>query len=220
MEKTRKGYQLTPKAYRIFQSKLLEQIFSQLQASRSGRHQGPIVGEGAVELPSTKPYEFGDSVANMDIPASFTNAVLRRVSERPAEEYRRFREAGCDRERDTAEHRHPEQHQQHAARAETVECSAERQLGGGEAEKVGARQQTEVGRLQTQFGTERRCKRRGDPAHQRREEIGEGKAGEHPHRHAGGHRRCVGLDQDGRDRDEKKASSACASRRSPITVAW
>ena len=41
MEKTKKGYQLTPKAYRIFQGKLLEQIFSQLQASRTGRHTGP-----------------------------------------------------------------------------------------------------------------------------------------------------------------------------------
>ena len=32
-----------------FKAKLLEQIFSELQASRTGRHQGPIVGEGAVE---------------------------------------------------------------------------------------------------------------------------------------------------------------------------
>src|SRR5207247_381613 len=58
IEKTKRGYQLTPKAYRLFQGKLLEKIFSQLQASRSGRHQGPILGEGAVELPTTKPYEF------------------------------------------------------------------------------------------------------------------------------------------------------------------
>jgi uncharacterized protein with von Willebrand factor type A (vWA) domain len=78
LERTRRGFQLTPKAYRIFQGKLLERIFSQLQAARSGRHQGPIVGEGAVELERTKPYEFGDSVANMDVPASFTNALIRR----------------------------------------------------------------------------------------------------------------------------------------------
>lgn len=83
MEKTKKGYQLTPKAYRIFQSKLLEQIFSQLQAARSGRHQGPIIGEGAVELPSTKPYEFGDSVANMDVVQTFTNALIRTQGAKP-----------------------------------------------------------------------------------------------------------------------------------------
>lgn len=77
LEKTKRGYQLTPQAYRLFQGKLLERIFSQLQASRSGRHQGPIMGEGAVELQTTKPYEFGDSVTQMDIPQSLVNALLR-----------------------------------------------------------------------------------------------------------------------------------------------
>ena len=73
----RGGYQLTPKAYRLFQGKLLEHIFSNLLASRSGRHHGPVVGEGAVELQQTKPYEFGDSITQMDIPASLINAMLR-----------------------------------------------------------------------------------------------------------------------------------------------
>ena len=77
MEKTRSGFQMTPKAFRLFQSKLLTQIFEQLQASRSGRHQGPVVGEGAVEMQQTKGYEFGDSVTHMDIPSSFVNALLR-----------------------------------------------------------------------------------------------------------------------------------------------
>ncbi len=77
LERTRRGYQLSPKAYRLFQSKLLSHIFSQLQASRTGRHQGPIQGDGAVELPATRAYEFGDSIANMDMPASLTNALLR-----------------------------------------------------------------------------------------------------------------------------------------------
>jgi uncharacterized protein with von Willebrand factor type A (vWA) domain len=76
-EAERGGFQMTPKAYRLFQSKLLTRIFEQLQASRSGRHQGPIVGEGATEMQQTRPYEFGDSVTHMDIPASFTNALLR-----------------------------------------------------------------------------------------------------------------------------------------------
>lgn len=83
MEKTKKGYQLTPKAYRLFQGKLLEQIFSKLEESRTGRHQGPIIGEGAVELPATKPYEFGDSIANLDVVNTFTNALIRARGERP-----------------------------------------------------------------------------------------------------------------------------------------
>jgi len=77
LEKTAQGYRLTPKAYRLFQGRLLERIFSNLAASRTGRHQGPILGEGAVELQQTKPYEFGDSLANMDIPGSLINAMLR-----------------------------------------------------------------------------------------------------------------------------------------------
>ena len=77
IEQGEQGFQLSPKAYRLFQSKLLTHIFNELQASRSGWHQGPIVGEGATEMQQTKPYEFGDSVTHMDIPASMINALLR-----------------------------------------------------------------------------------------------------------------------------------------------
>lgn len=81
LEETADGYKLSPQAYRIFQGKLLQEIFSTLEASRSGRHQGPIVGEGAVEMQATKPYEFGDSVANMDVPQSLINAMVREGTE-------------------------------------------------------------------------------------------------------------------------------------------
>jgi len=77
------GFRLTPMAYKTFQAKLLERIFSNLEASRSGRHSGRIVGDGSVELPSTKDYEFGDSVANIDVVQSVINAMLRRPDERP-----------------------------------------------------------------------------------------------------------------------------------------
>lgn len=77
LERNSRGFQLTPQAYKLFQGKLLEQIFSNLQASRSGRHQGPIVGEGAVETARTKDFEFGDSLAHMDVTATFVNALLR-----------------------------------------------------------------------------------------------------------------------------------------------
>ncbi|MFO0906201.1 MAG: hypothetical protein U0939_24550 [Pirellulales bacterium] len=76
-------FQVTPQAYKVFQGKLLERIFANLQASRSGRHQGPIEGDGAVELQRTRPYEFGDSLTQMDIPQSFVNALLRTGGEFP-----------------------------------------------------------------------------------------------------------------------------------------
>lgn len=71
------SYQMTPKAYRLFQSKVLSTIFNELQASRTGRHPDAVTGEGAVESPRTKEYEFGDSVTHMDIPGSMLNAMLR-----------------------------------------------------------------------------------------------------------------------------------------------
>jgi len=82
LEMTREGYRLTPKAYRIAQSKLLERIFSELEASCTGRHTGPVTGEGAVETPKTQPYEFGDSLTHMDISSSFVNAMIREAGER------------------------------------------------------------------------------------------------------------------------------------------
>lgn len=77
LERDRGGYRLTPRAYRLVQSRLLAEIFSELDASRSGRHSGPVVGDGAVEMQRTKPFEFGDSITHMDITTSMLNAMLR-----------------------------------------------------------------------------------------------------------------------------------------------
>ena len=85
LEQVGRNFRLTPQAYRIFQGKLLAKLFSQLEASRTGRHSGNVVGEGAVELQTTKPFEFGDSIANMDIVGTFTNALVR-MSEEQARE--------------------------------------------------------------------------------------------------------------------------------------
>ncbi|MHB0959011.1 MAG: vWA domain-containing protein [Pirellulaceae bacterium] len=83
LEKTPHGFQLTPRAMRLFQGKLLERIFSHLEASRTGRHAGPVVGEGAVELQQTQPYQFGDSLANMDVVGSMINAMVRDGAQLP-----------------------------------------------------------------------------------------------------------------------------------------
>ena len=79
LEQSNGQFRVTPKAYRIFQAKLIEKLFSELQPSRSGRHQGPTVGEGAVETQRTKQYEFGDSVTHLDIPGTFINALIRQA---------------------------------------------------------------------------------------------------------------------------------------------
>jgi uncharacterized protein with von Willebrand factor type A (vWA) domain len=85
IEKDGDAYRLTPKALRTFQGRLLETIFADLSASRTGRHEGPVIGEGAVETPRTRPYEFGDSAAHLDMSGTIVNAMLRRGG-RPASE--------------------------------------------------------------------------------------------------------------------------------------
>ena len=72
---------LTPQAYKTFQGKLLQRIFDHLEASKTGRHESQISGEGSVELQQVKPYEFGDSMAHMDLPQSLINAAIRHHSE-------------------------------------------------------------------------------------------------------------------------------------------
>lgn len=81
LERTADGWRLSPKAFRLFQSTLLEIIFGDLVAGRRGRHTGPITGEGAVEMPRTRPYAFGDSPVHMDVSQSIANAVVRQVGE-------------------------------------------------------------------------------------------------------------------------------------------
>jgi len=84
IEKNSKGqFSVTPKAMRLFQSKLLEQIFSELEAGRTGRHTGDIQGDGSVETQRTKAYEFGDALANLDLTTSLTNALIRDPGQRP-----------------------------------------------------------------------------------------------------------------------------------------
>lgn len=82
LERTRDGYRLSPRAYAIARRGLLSEIFSDLQAARSGRHEPTVLGDGAVETAKTKEYEFGDSLANMDVAGSFINAHIRRRDER------------------------------------------------------------------------------------------------------------------------------------------
>lgn len=82
LDRTSQGFRLSPKALRLFQRHLLTEIFSDLQAARSGRHSGAITGEGVVEIEKTKPYEFGDSATNVDVVGSVLNASARLANAR------------------------------------------------------------------------------------------------------------------------------------------
>lgn len=77
LEADKGAFNLTPQTMKLFQSRLLTEIFDSLQAARSGRHSGPIYGEGAVESMKTKAYEFGDSASHVDVAQSLVNTVAR-----------------------------------------------------------------------------------------------------------------------------------------------
>lgn len=81
LEKAGEGLRLTPKAMRIFQRSVLALLFSELQASRSGRHDAGVSGDGPVETSRTRPFEFGDSASQLDIGQSIVNAAAREVTQ-------------------------------------------------------------------------------------------------------------------------------------------
>jgi uncharacterized protein with von Willebrand factor type A (vWA) domain len=80
LEKAGEGLRLTPKAMRIFQRSVLALLFAELQASRSGRHDAGVSGDGPVETSRTRPFEFGDSASQLDIGQSIVNAAAREVT--------------------------------------------------------------------------------------------------------------------------------------------
>ena len=76
------NYRLTPRAMKLFQASLLDEIFSELESSKTGRHAGPVTGEGVVELPKTRSYEFGDAASTIDLQQTIVNAAIRSSQER------------------------------------------------------------------------------------------------------------------------------------------
>jgi uncharacterized protein with von Willebrand factor type A (vWA) domain len=77
VEQGRAGLALSPRAYRLFQSRVLAEIFGELEAARSGRHGSAVEGEGPVEMARTRGLEFGDSPAHLDVVATLLNRAAR-----------------------------------------------------------------------------------------------------------------------------------------------
>ena len=90
------GWKVSPKAMRLYQRGLLATIFGDLQAARSGRHDGVTSADGAVELPATRPYAFGDSPSAMARPQSLVTAMVREAGEGPRQPGRPVRLRGED----------------------------------------------------------------------------------------------------------------------------
>jgi uncharacterized protein with von Willebrand factor type A (vWA) domain len=72
-------YKITPGAARKIGEKALKEVFSRLFTDGMGRHHATFTGEGNVEMTPTRPFEFGDSLTNLDLPGSLLNSAIRQV---------------------------------------------------------------------------------------------------------------------------------------------
>ena len=72
-------YKITPGAARKIGEKALKEIFSRLFTDGVGRHHATYSGDGNVEMTTTQPYEFGDSLTSLDLPSSLLNSAIRQL---------------------------------------------------------------------------------------------------------------------------------------------
>lgn len=65
---------ITAKSERGLRERSLEEIFDQLKKGGRGNHKTPFSGAGDERQPETRPFSFGDDVANLDVTGTLSNA--------------------------------------------------------------------------------------------------------------------------------------------------
>jgi uncharacterized protein with von Willebrand factor type A (vWA) domain len=78
IEKDLEGkWRVTPRGVRRIQDRALDDLFQTFRRDGLGRHDTPDKGEGTVPLEDTRPYVYGDSLANLDLHETLKNAYVR-----------------------------------------------------------------------------------------------------------------------------------------------
>ncbi len=78
IEKDEEGkYRVSPKGIRRIQSSALTELFQTFQRDGVGKHDTAQKGEGTVRLEDSRPYVYGDSLANMNVHETLKNALIR-----------------------------------------------------------------------------------------------------------------------------------------------
>ena len=67
--------QITARTERGLRERSLEEIFTQLRKGGRGDHKTPFTGVGDERQPETRPFSFGDDVANLDVTGTLSNAL-------------------------------------------------------------------------------------------------------------------------------------------------
>ncbi|MCA8997988.1 MAG: VWA domain-containing protein [Planctomycetaceae bacterium] len=78
VEKDREGrFHITPKGIRRVENKALEHLFQIQSRDKLGRHETEFRGSGQTMLDESRPYQFGDPVANLNMQETLKNALHR-----------------------------------------------------------------------------------------------------------------------------------------------
>ncbi|MCI0640062.1 MAG: VWA domain-containing protein [Gemmataceae bacterium] len=83
LEKDQKGrLAIAPRGVRRIQDKALDELFTITRKDALGKHPTDFKGAGQVRHEDSKPYEFGDPVANLNLHETLKNALIREGSKR------------------------------------------------------------------------------------------------------------------------------------------
>jgi uncharacterized protein with von Willebrand factor type A (vWA) domain len=78
IERDKEGkWHVTPKGVRRIQNKALDDLFQTFRRDSLGRHDTEHKGEGTIKLEDTRPYIYGDSLANINMHETLKNAYVR-----------------------------------------------------------------------------------------------------------------------------------------------
>src|SRR5438132_2342624 len=78
LEKDEEGkYAIAARGVRRIENKALEELFSIQRKDTLGKHPSDFKGTGQVRHDDSKPYEYGDPVANLNLHETLKNAVIR-----------------------------------------------------------------------------------------------------------------------------------------------
>jgi len=78
IEKDLEGrWRVTPRGVRRIQDRALDDLFQAFRRDALGRHDTQEKGEGSVPLEDTRPYVYGDSLANLNLHETLKNAYVR-----------------------------------------------------------------------------------------------------------------------------------------------
>src|SRR6185312_12804568 len=81
-------WQVTPKGLRRVQESALTNLFQVLQRDALGKHESAQKGSGTVRLEDSRPYVYGDPMANLNLHETLKNAMVRQGGGTPIHVHR------------------------------------------------------------------------------------------------------------------------------------